>query len=53
MMFIVEIAFKWYNGFINFFKVGWNVFDLVIVFVALVGSGTWLPPVLADYDQLV
>jgi hypothetical protein len=38
-IFVVEILLKWYHGFFSFWRVGWNVFDFVIVAVSILGSG--------------
>eukprot|EP00736_Rhodelphis_marinus_P007393 Rmarinus@m.11310 len=37
-IFIVEIAIKWAYGFVAFWKVGWNVFDFVLVAVSFLGN---------------
>ena len=39
VIFTIEILLKWYHSFKNFWKVGWNVFDFVLVFVSIVGDG--------------
>jgi len=36
-VFIMEILFKWYDDFLGFWRVGWNVFDFVIVAASLLG----------------
>lgn len=36
-IFIFEILIKWYGGFFTFWKVGWNVFDFIIVASSLIG----------------
>jgi cation channel sperm-associated protein 4 len=38
-IFVLEIFLKWYHGFLEFWKVGWNVFDFIIVTVSVLGSG--------------
>ncbi|ORY40200.1 hypothetical protein BCR33DRAFT_852918 [Rhizoclosmatium globosum] len=37
-IFIMEILFKWFYGFFQFWKSGWNVFDVIIVLFSLLGS---------------
>eukprot|EP00698_Gefionella_okellyi_P003751 TRINITY_DN13490_c0_g1_i1.p1 TRINITY_DN13490_c0_g1~~TRINITY_DN13490_c0_g1_i1.p1 ORF type:complete len:539 (-),score=91.33 TRINITY_DN13490_c0_g1_i1:148-1764(-) len=37
-IFVVEIGVKWYHGFLDFWKIGWNVFDFIIVAVSLLGQ---------------
>ena len=37
VVFIMEILFKWYHDFLGFWRVGWNVFDFVIVAASLLG----------------
>ncbi|KAJ3099789.1 Cation channel sperm-associated protein 4 [Phlyctochytrium planicorne] len=39
-IFIIEILFKWYYGFVQFWKDGWNIFDLFLVTSTLAGSDT-------------
>lgn len=36
-VFICEILLKWYGGFFTYWKVGWNIFDFVIVASSLIG----------------
>ena len=38
-IFAVEILVKWYHGFWSFWKVGWNVFDFLLVLISVVGDG--------------
>ncbi len=38
-IFILEILIKWYYDFLGFWKVGWNVFDFVIVSLAFLVPG--------------
>ncbi|KAI8621168.1 Ion transport protein-domain-containing protein [Chytriomyces sp. MP71] len=44
-IFIMEILFKWFYGFFQFWKSGWNIFDTVIVILSLAGSNI---PIFAD-----
>ncbi|KAI8829508.1 Ion transport protein-domain-containing protein [Chytriomyces cf. hyalinus JEL632] len=37
-IYIMEILFKWFYGFTQFWKSGWNWFDLLIVALSLIGS---------------
>ncbi|KAL0222161.1 hypothetical protein RCL1_002015 [Eukaryota sp. TZLM3-RCL] len=37
-IFVIELALKFYHGFWTFWKVGWNIFDFLIVAVSLLGS---------------
>jgi hypothetical protein len=37
--FAVEIALKWLADFSGFWRVGWNVFDFLIVLISLAGKG--------------
>lgn len=37
--FTVEIVLKWLADFYGFWRVGWNVFDFLIVFISLAGQG--------------
>ena len=37
--FAVEIVLKWLADFWGFWRVGWNVFDFLIVFISLAGQG--------------
>ena len=30
-LFAVEISLKWYHDFLGFWRVGWNIFDFVII----------------------
>ncbi|KAJ3210006.1 Cation channel sperm-associated protein 4 [Dinochytrium kinnereticum] len=39
-IFVVEILFKWYYGFVQFWKNGWNVFDLALVTTSVAGADT-------------
>lgn len=43
-IFILEIALKWARNFVAFWKVGWNVFDFVIVVVSMAGAGMLSSP---------
>ncbi|KAL5271336.1 hypothetical protein ACHWQZ_G001839 [Mnemiopsis leidyi] len=36
-IFICEVLLKWYGGFFTYWKVGWNIFDFVIVAASLIG----------------
>lgn len=36
-LYVMEILLKWYHDFLGFWKVGWNVFDFVIVAASLLG----------------
>jgi uncharacterized membrane protein YgcG len=38
-IFSLEILLKWYHGFWAFWKVGWNVFDFLLVFISILGDG--------------
>lgn len=38
-IFVLEIFLKWYHGFFSFWRVGWNIFDFIIVAVSVLGSG--------------
>ncbi|KAJ3067713.1 Cation channel sperm-associated protein 4 [Podochytrium sp. JEL0797] len=44
-IFVMEILFKWFYGFFQFWKSGWNVFDVVIVLFSILGSHI---PILSD-----
>jgi len=39
-LFVVEIGLKWAHNFLDFWKVGWNVFDFIIVAISMLGTGT-------------
>ena len=36
-LFALEILVKWYHDFLGFWRVGWNIFDFVIVAASLLG----------------
>ncbi|XP_063688674.1 sodium channel protein type 4 subunit alpha-like isoform X2 [Bolinopsis microptera] len=36
-IFICEVLLKWYGGFFTYWKVGWNIFDFIIVASSLIG----------------
>ncbi len=36
-VFVMEVLVKWYHDFLGFWRVGWNVFDFVIVASSLLG----------------
>ncbi|KAI9144928.1 Ion transport protein-domain-containing protein [Paraphysoderma sedebokerense] len=36
-VFTMEILFKWYYGFLDFWKTGWNVVDFLLVFISFIG----------------
>ncbi|KAJ3380297.1 hypothetical protein HDU92_006063 [Lobulomyces angularis] len=38
-IFIMEILFKWFYNFFDFWKNSWNVFDFVIILLASIGPG--------------
>ncbi|KAJ3196289.1 Cation channel sperm-associated protein 4 [Irineochytrium annulatum] len=38
-LYILEILFKWFYGFVQFWKVGWNIFDLLLVLTSIIGTG--------------
>ena len=40
-LFAMEILIKWYHDFLGFWRVGWNIFDFVIVAVSFFVPG-WL-----------
>jgi len=37
-VFAVEIGLKWMHGFVQFWRVGWNVFDFTLVFISFLGE---------------
>ncbi|KAI9350241.1 hypothetical protein BDR26DRAFT_852066 [Obelidium mucronatum] len=37
-VFIMEILYKWFYGFFQFWKSGWNIFDATIVILSILGS---------------
>eukprot|EP00057_Strongylocentrotus_purpuratus_P027735 XP_011682209.1 PREDICTED: cation channel sperm-associated protein 4-like [Strongylocentrotus purpuratus] len=36
-IFVCELILKWYNGFIIYWKVGWNILDFFIIVILLLG----------------
>eukprot|EP01135_Chromosphaera_perkinsii_P005989 Nk52_evm3s377 gene=Nk52_evmTU3s377 len=40
-IFIMEILIKWFYGFELFWKSGWNVFDFIIVLLAIIGPAVF------------
>lgn len=36
-IFVLEILLRWYNGFFQYWKLGWNVFDFFVVAISLLG----------------
>lgn len=40
-LYVMEILLKWYHDFLGFWKVGWNVFDFVIVAASLLGPSEY------------
>lgn len=38
-IFVMEILIKWYHDFLGFWRVGWNIFDFVIVAVSFFVPG--------------
>ena len=51
-LFVMEILVKWYHDFFGFWRVGWNVFDFIIVAASLLGPGEFSFDVLKIYRQL-
>lgn len=51
-LFIIEIALKWYVGFVSFFKSGWNLFDLFIVSSAIIAPGRSASDSICFYRRL-
>lgn len=41
-LFALEILIKWYHDFLGFWKVGWNIFDFLIIASSFFIPGTVL-----------